>query len=285
MKLISVITPCFNICKDGRLDYFKKMMDSVHNQSYINIEHIVVDGGSTDGTLSILEEYIRKGWITKLVSEKDKGVYEAMNKGIKLSKGNYINIMNTDDYLLDLNYFEKSISKLRKYDFVHADRIIKSRNNKKESIKKGNELNAFFRMPFRHQTMIIKKDVFNDVGLFDENYVIASDYKWVVNMLLSNKKGFYFPRLIICSLDGGVSSNRQKCIEEVSKILFESYGMKYNLSLDECQKIYLRKISFSLLTKIIFKVKNWKIKKSLIYCYFVQINENKNISKDKEATF
>jgi hypothetical protein len=128
-------------------------------------------------------------------------------------------------------------------------------------------------------SMVVKKDVFNELGLFDENYVIASDYKWVINMLLLNKKGFYLPRLIICSLDGGASSNREKCIEEVSEILFESYGKIYDLNLDECQKIYLRKISFSLLIRILFNIKNWKIKKSLIYCYFVQIKENKNISK------
>ncbi len=278
MELISVITPCFNICKDGRLEYFNRMMESVHKQSHTNIEHIIIDGGSTDCTLSILKKYKAKGWITKLISEKDKGIYHAINKGIELSKGAYINIMDTDDYLLDLNYFKTGVQKLKKYDFIHADRIIKSRNNKEDYIKRGNELNAFFRMPFRHQTMIVSKKVFNELGLFDKNYKIASDYKWIINMLLSNKKGYYLPKLVVCSLDGGVSSNRKKCIEEVSQILFESYGKIYGLSLDECKTIYLRKISFGLLMKILFNVKIWKIRKSLIYCYFTQIKESKSIS-------
>lgn len=273
MKLISVVTPCLNIYKNQRHDYFDKMMESIHNQSYKNIEHIIIDGGSDDGTLSVLEKYKKMGWIDCLISEKDNGIYDAINKGIKLSKGEYVNIMNTDDYFLDLNYFEKSIKRLIKfnYDFVHANRIIKSRKNKKDVIKKGNILNTFFRMPLRHQTAIVKKEVFNEVGLFDENYIIASDYKWVIKMIMINKKGYYFNDVVVQSLDEGVSYNRERCIREVSQILFESYGEKYGLTLTECHNIYLKKISFKFLLKIIIKVKDWKIKKSLFYCYITNL--------------
>lgn len=274
MKLISIITPCLNICKDGRLIYFKKMMESIHHQSYKNIEHIIIDGWSTDETLSILKKYKEKGWITKLLSEKDNWVYHAMNKWIKLAKGEYINIMNSDDYFLDLNYFEKSIQKLENYDFIHADKIIKSRKNKKDNIKKGNELNAFFRMPFRHQTIVVRKDIFTKFGLFDENYKIASDYKWILNMLLENQKWYYLSETVLCSLDWWISSDKKKCIEEVSKVLFKSYGKEYHLTLEECKTIYLRKINFKLLIKIIFNIKKWKIKKSLIYCYLIGIRES-----------
>lgn len=273
MELISVITPCLNICKDGRLDFFQKMMESIHNQTYENIEHIIIDGGSTDGTLKILQEYKKRGWITKLISEKDNGIYNAMNKGVKLSYGKYINIMNTDDYFSDLDFFKTAINKIKTFDFIHADRIIKSRDHKKETIKKGNELNAFFRMPFRHQTMIVRKNIFDEIGLFDEHYKIASDYKWVINMLLANKKGYHFPKIFVYSLDGGISSNRNLCIKEVSQVIYEAYGKKHNLTLDECHKIYLRTISLKLLLKILLNVKKWKIKKSLIYCYITQIKE------------
>lgn len=275
MKILSIITPCLNIIKDGREVYFHKMMESVHNQSYKNIEHIVIDGGSNDGTVALLESYKNKGWITKIISEKDTGIYNALNKGIKLAKGSYINIMNTDDYFLDLNFFKKGIEKLEKLsiDFVHADKIIKSKDGKKDAIKKGNKFNSFFRMPFRHQTMIVRKEVFDKVGLFDERYKIASDYKWVMKMILANKKGFRFSQITLCSLDGGISSDRSKCIEEVSIILFETYGNKYKLTLEECKAIYLRKISFKLLFKVLRKVKNWKIKSSLIYCYFLKFKE------------
>ena len=267
--MISVITPSLNICKDGRQDYFDKMMKSVHEQSYKNIEHIVIEGDSTDNTLDILRKYQEKGWINCLVSGKDKGIYNAMNKGLILSKGNYINIMNTDDYLLNETFFEESIHKIEKYqvDFTHADRIIKSRENKSNYTKKGDERVAFFRMPFRHQTMVVRREVFEDLGLFDENYEIASDYKYVLKMLLKGKKGHHISRVSLCSLDGGVSSNREKCIEEVSQILHESYGKDYDLTLKDCKKIYLRKPSLSLFYKILFKIKDKKIRDSLIYGY------------------
>lgn len=270
--MITVVTPCLNIISDGREDFFRKMMDSVHNQSYKDIEHIVVDNGSTDGTEKILEEYQNKGWI-KLIFEDKRGVYPPMNKGVRLSQGKYINIMNTDDYFTDLDYLKKAVEKIEKtgVDFVHADRVIKSREGKIDSIKKGNEKHAFFRMPFRHQTMLVKKEIFNEIGLFDEKYQVCSDYKWIIKMLLVEKKGLYIPNTVVYSLDGGASSNRVKCIEEVTQILFECYGKKYGLSLEDCQKIYLQKFSFKFTTKILLKIKDWRIKKSLIYGFCQKI--------------
>ncbi|MDD5396536.1 MAG: glycosyltransferase family 2 protein [Candidatus Moranbacteria bacterium] len=272
--MISVITPCYNIIKDGREEYFHKMMKSVHEQTYKDIEHIFIDGGSNDGTLEILKKYQDKGWIDKLISEKDTGIYEALNKGIGLARGEFINIMNTDDYFTDKNFFSRSIVEIEKHDvdFTHADKIIKSRKWERDAIKRGDERVAFFRMPFRHQTMIVRKNVFDELGLFDEKYKIASDYKFVLQMLLANKRGHYLPEIHVCSLDGGISSNRQKCIEEVSQVLFECYGKKYHLTAMDCNRIYIRKIPLLLLLKIILLVKNNKIRNSLVYNYLQSLN-------------
>jgi len=272
--MISVITPCLNICSDGREAYFHKMMKSVHEQTYNDIEHIIIDGGSSDVILEVLRQYEEKGWVAKLISEKDSGIYEAINKGIKLARGEYINIMNTDDYFLSKDFFAISISNIEKHevDFTHADKIIKSREGKEDMIKRGDERVAFFRMPFRHQTMIVKKNVFDELGLFDEKYKIASDYKFVLQMLLSNKKGYHIPEIYVCSLDGGISSNREKCIEEVSHVLFECYGDKYHLTTKDCNKIYIRKIPLLLLLKIVLFVKNKKIRNSLVYNYAQSLN-------------
>jgi len=272
--MISIITPCLNICRNKRKDYFDKMMQSIHEQSYNNLEHIIIDGNSEDGTLKILEQYKIRGWINHLVCEKDTGIYQAMNKGIKLARGKYINIMNTDDYFLDGNYFEQAINLLQsgEVDFIHADRITRSKENKPDFIKRGDERVAFFRMPFRHQTMIVKKKVFEDTGLFDEKYKIASDYKFVLKMLLAEKKGYHFNKVVLCSQGGGISSNREKCIEEVSQVLYECYGHKYNLNLKECKDIYLRNISPQLYSKILLNIKDKKIKDSLTYCYMQNID-------------
>lgn len=267
--MISIVTPCFNVIKEGREESFHKMMKSVHQQSFKNIEHIVVDNDSNDGTDKILKTYLEKGWITKLVQENKRGIYPAMNAGLSLVQGEFVNIMNTDDYFSDLGYLGQAVEMFNdgEIDFVHADRLIKSRLGNPDTIKKGNELQAYFRMPFRHQTMLVKKDIFDDVGLFDENYQICADYKWVLQMLLAGKKGYYLPKVVVYSLDGGASSNREKCIEEVTQVLYECYGQKYGLTLDDCQNIYLRKISDELLSKIVSQISNKKIVKSLKYCY------------------
>lgn len=267
--MISVITPCLNVCKDGRADYFVKMMQSVHRQSHHDLEHIVIDGGSTDETLDFLKRYEARGFITRLVSEKGSGIYNAMNKGIGLSRGDFINIMNTDDHFLDDDYFRKCVMILEDdgIDFTHADRVVKSRTGKPDYVKTGDERVAFFRMPFRHQTMIVRRGVFEDVGLFDADYEIAADYKFVLQMLLAGKKGHHIPQTVLCSLDGGTSSNREKCIEEVSRVLYECYGKDSDLSLADCRTIYLRGITPYLYSKILLNVEDQRIVDSLTFCY------------------
>lgn len=267
--MISVITSCLNICEDGRLEYFEKMMESIHNQTWTDLEHIVIDGGSTDGTVEVLEQYQQKEWINHLVSEKDSGLYSATNKGIKVSSGEYIHIMNTDDFFLDLDYFRRSMDVLYGdiFDFTHADRIIKSRNGKPDYVKKGDERVSFFRMPFRHQTMIVRREVFDEVGMFDEQYQIAADYKFVLQMVLAERKGHYFPETVLCSLDGGASSNREKCIQEVSRVIYETYGHQNGLMPNDCRAIYQRKISPELHSKILANIRDKMIIDSLEICY------------------
>ena len=268
-KTISVITPCLNLYKNKRIEYFDKMMRGIHQQTWNNLEHIIIDGASTDGTLDLLHKYQKRGWISCLVSEKDDGIYSAMNKGVSLSKGAFINIMNTDDYFIDKKYFKKCMAVLRdnNIDFTHADRLIKSRKNRPDYIKRGDGRVAFFRMPFRHQTMVVRKTVFDEIGPFDETYKIAADYKFVLKTLLADKKGHHFSQTVLYSLDGGISSNRRKCVKEVSQVLYECYGKKSSLTLNNCRSIYMGKVSPSLYSKILLNIKDKKIIKSLTYQY------------------
>lgn len=272
-KILSVITPSLNIFKNKRERWFHGMMKSVHGQTYENIEHIFIDGGSDDGTLEVLNSYKKEGWIDSLVSEKDSGIYSALNKGLRLASGQYINIMNTDDYFLDIGYYKKALWAIKKFnvDFVHANKTIKPTDEGSGFVKKGNELYSFFRMPFLHQTMVIKKELFDEIGFFDEKYKIAADYKWVIKMILADKKGFHIKENVLYSMAGGVSSDRQKCIEEVSRVIFESYGEGLGFSLEDCRKIYLRKFSLKLFLKDLFLIRNPKIRKSLLYKDFLAL--------------
>lgn len=95
--LVTVITATYNLIENKRAKFIIQCLESVHNQHYSNIEHIVIDGASNDGTLSLLREYESQGWI-KLFSEPDAGIYDAMNKGILKASGKYISILNSDDF-------------------------------------------------------------------------------------------------------------------------------------------------------------------------------------------
>jgi glycosyltransferase involved in cell wall biosynthesis len=276
--MISIITPCKDIVKQGREPFFHKMMSTLKAQTYKNWEHILVDGGSKDGTVEICKKYQEEGLIDQFISEPDDNLHQALNKGLKYAKGEYIYIMNSDNYFAINNFFDRSLEAFRdnEIDYTHADRIIVKRNGGPSTIKKGDERVAFFRMPFRWQTMLIKKSVYDEIGAFDEKYFIASDYKFMMQMILSGKKGFYFPENFIYTLDGGITQDRQKCIDEVSSVLYEVYGKRYNLTLEECRKTYLRTISPTLYRKILSNISNEKIKQSLKYCY-----ENLNEYKSK----
>lgn len=269
LNMISVITPAKNIISEGREPFFRKMMETLYSQAYKDFEHIVVDSDSKDGTAELLKEYQKLGQIDRLISEPDNNVHEAMNKGLKIAKGEYIHVMNTDNYFAISDFFEKSLAAIEKYkvDYTHADRIIVSRSNGSASVKRGDERGAFFRMPFRYQTMLIKRQVYDEIGPFDEKYKIAADFKFMMQMILLGKKGYYFPENFIYSLDGGITSDRELVIKEVAQVLYEVYGQRYELTMDDCRNIYLRKISPELYSKIFRNIVDERIKSSLLYCY------------------
>src|SRR3989344_898640 len=267
MPTISIITPCKNIISEGRSTFFCTMMAKLRSQTFQDFELIIIDGGSKDGTDSLLHDYTSQ--IDLLISEPDKNLHEAINKGLKHARGEFIYVMNSDDYFADNQFFERSLSAIRTHnvDFTHGDRIIVKRDGSLSDVKKGDERVAFFRMPFRWQTMLIKKAVYDEIGPFDERFIIASDYKFMMQMLLAGKRGHYFAQSCIYSLDGGITSDRERCISEVSEVLYDVYGKKYDLSLDDCRQIYTRRISPTLFEKIKENVSNKLILDSLTYCY------------------
>ena len=145
---ISIVTVCYNAEKD-----IEKTIHSVINQTYDNIEYIVIDGGSNDGTLSMINKYASK--IDKIISEPDKGIYDAMNKGITLAKGDWINFMNAGD-----SYVDADVLKLVSDNINNNCDIIYGVKNIEEEFayyyvkaKPIEMLNT--EMPFCHQTVFL----------------------------------------------------------------------------------------------------------------------------------
>lgn len=154
--LITVVTVVYNA-----VDVIEKTINSVLNQTYANIEYIIVDGNSTDGTIDIIKKYEDK--ISYWVSERDNGIYDAMNKGIRLAKGEWLNFMNAGDVFFDANSIENAISELQKdsdADVIYSDTILDF-NSGSMIFKSSHEKRKFI-----HQSILYKKNLHDAVGFY-----------------------------------------------------------------------------------------------------------------------
>lgn len=208
MKKISVITVNYNN-KKGLI----KTINSVIQQNYTNIEYIIIDGGSSDGSLNIIKESSK---IAYWISEKDKGIYDAMNKGIKKSTGDYILFLNSGDYFCNTNVLS-SIFKNKNYnEDIIIGRQLYINNNKKSISPKlhYSEVNItfFLSSTLPHQATFIKRNLFDKIGLYDISYKVSADWVFWIRAIVENKCNFTIINKSISYMEeGGVSSDISKC--------------------------------------------------------------------------
>tara|TARA_R110002095_G_scaffold161072_3_gene139585 strand:- start:924 stop:1703 length:780 start_codon:yes stop_codon:yes gene_type:complete len=174
MIKLSIITVNYN-----NVLGLKRTIKSVQNQTYSNFEHIIIDGNSTDGSKELIEA--NKQHFSYWVSEPDKGIYHAMNKGIKVAKGDYLFFLNSGDHFNDSHALNKVYSHLKDLDIVYFD--INVIGEHETSIKKcPKELTFKFLhqdLP-AHQATFIKKSLFEQLGYYDESLKIVSDWKFLI---------------------------------------------------------------------------------------------------------
>lgn len=225
---VTVITVVKNAVKEGRKKFFRQCIESVHNQYYQNIEHLIVDGKSTDGTLGLLRKYKELGWID-YISEEDSGIYEAMNKGIRKAKGDYIVFLNTDDYFHNPEAVKESIFSLINSgaDFSFASNRLLKENGVCNMIRRPEMGSVIVQMPFCHQTMFVKKSVLLKEGLFNENYKSSADYDLVLRLVLKGYKYVEVETDIVTYRNGGMSESQQMRSDmekyEIFKRLYKPY--------------------------------------------------------------
>ncbi len=227
---VSIITVCYNSEKT-----IEDTIKSVVNQSYPNIEYILIDGVSSDNTLTIINKY--KKQITKVVSEKDNGIYDAINKGISLATGDIIANLNSDDFYIDNNVIADVVATFEKektdtlyadlyyIDAVDTNKIV--RYWKSKPYKEGLFLKGW--MP-PHPTFFVKKEVYQKHGLFDLQFKSAADYEIMLRFIHRyNVSISYLPRVIVKMRVGGMSNssikNRLKANQEDRKA-WEVNGLK-----------------------------------------------------------
>lgn len=230
---ISVITPTFNSEKT-----IAKNVESILKQSHKNFEHIIIDNLSTDKTLEIVRKlYNDLPPNLRIISEKDSGISEAFNKGINISSGEIITILNSDDYYYSENIFEVVTNVLSKSQYLvyHGDVLF---NDPKYGsyLRKPFSLNTLNTMPLNHPTMFVKKEVYSSIGLFDISYRYSMDFEFYCRMYKHypdlNKKLFYFSKnpLVVMSSGGDSWTNEKQSILEVKRAV-KKYGLiNFNLS-------------------------------------------------------
>lgn len=209
--MISIITLTYN-----NYDELIKTLNSIPIISLI--ESVVINGGDCEKTKLFLKTYHGKS-----ISEKDEGISDAFNKGIKLANGEYIMFLNSGDVLIDVRYPElavKLFDEEKNISFVHSNLIL-SYDLKSELLMKPTFSNLGRGMPYLHPTMIVRKELFNKVGLFDKTIRIAMDYDWVVRLEKNKIKGHYVENSLVVKMDGSGKSIKEegKAIKECYKIL------------------------------------------------------------------
>ena len=215
--LVSITTIVLN-----RKETLPQTIMSVLNQSYPNIEYIVVDGASTDGTLEIIKQFDDK--IDLWISEPDRGSSDAANKAISLARGNMVFWLSSDDWI-DPDFIELAVKAILSSgaDFVFGNMamykdekffsVVKGEKDYAKSLMSGNPR-------FNFPSMLINRACYQKIGLLDETYKISNDYEWTLRLHLAGGNGFYESRLIVHRRIGGIADQHPfRSILERLKIL------------------------------------------------------------------
>jgi len=207
---ISIITVSHN-----SVATIEDTIKSVINQNYPDWEYVIIDGGSTDGTLEIIKKYQDK--ITKIISEPDQGIYDAMNKGIKLATGDIVGIINSDDFYINENVLSKVVFEFSYDDIgaVYGD-IVLVDNIKTDKIVRfwkagdynSNKLSSGWIPP--HPAFFVRKSVYDRLGMFNLKFRIAADYELMLRFLKNGVRIKYLPETLVKMRVGGESGRSFK---------------------------------------------------------------------------
>lgn len=260
MPKLSIITINYN-----NLEGLKKTIESVFSQTCKEFEYLVIDGGSTDGSVAYIES--KSDAIDYWISEPDKGIYNAMNKGIELATGEYILFINSGDHLFNNKAVKSAEQYLQSYDVIYFNLQIISEDNrfKIHSLPDKLKFSDFFIDSWPHPSTFTKRELFYKVGLYDEDLKIFSDWKFMILALFKYQCSYLKVDEILSTFYlGGISSHTDLFGErkQVLKEFFNGYVLDY-------EELYFnRKIVNTNRFKMLQEIERTKVGKKLVSLLF-----------------
>lgn len=261
--LLNVVTVVYNGEKT-----IEKTIKSVLEQTYDHIKYYVVDGQSTDNTLTIIKKY--ESQIERWISEKDRGIYDAMNKAIKLieDENSYIIFLNSDDYFYDKDVIKNAVSKFANHDFIYGK--VYYRDLVSEFGTSLGKREDYYTLPLgmiQHQATFTKKALFTKYGYFDLTFRIASDYDFALKIFSNDVKTQFIDNIISTMAMGGISSSLAlKTFEEKIISLKRYYkGPLLIKSILKIRFIERPRYFFSLVFKQFHIMQYWRSLKKFFY--------------------
>jgi glycosyltransferase involved in cell wall biosynthesis len=266
MPKLSIITINYN-----NLVGLKRTVESVVNQTWQEFEYLIIDGGSTDGSA----EYIKSQseHIDYWVSEPDKGIYNAINKGIAKAKGEYLLFLNSGDYFTNLNILEDNYIHLAEKDIIYFDINVETENS--FFVKKCPEqltFSFFFTDTLPHQSTFIKRNLFEKHGYYDEDFEIIADWKFFVLGIILNDWTYKKINVTLSNYGfGGISSRVDFSNEKA--LVFEKYFSKYFTDYhefleDRRELIDARSFLKSNRAKMLLEIEKSRIGRKLVSFFF-----------------
>ncbi|PXY45709.1 glycosyltransferase family 2 protein [Flavobacterium hydrophilum] len=237
---VSVITVCYN-----RKATIEQSIKSVLDQDYPDIEYIIVDGNSSDGTQEIIRPYLDK--IAKYISEPDKGMYDAINKGLGLATGDIVGLMHSDDVFYDTAVVSKIVEKFKNnsnIDAIYGDGIYVTNDEEQKIVR--NRIGGDYDykrlksgwLPL-HPTVYIKKSVIDKYGNYNLDFKIASDTEFLLRYLFKHKISIaYLNAYIVKMRMGGLSTNYKRAFE----VLREDYKIYKFHQLSGARAVFQKKM-------------------------------------------
>ena len=229
--LVTVITPTNNLLQNNNADAFNLLVQLLDMQTYPNIEHIIMDNDSTDGTIEFLKDYKNQGYL-KFFSEKDTGKFNAYNKGIMHAKGKYITFLSCDDFIHDITsiYDIVNLMEANNADFTFAPAYCRHPEGFVFLFAPAMH-SAFQVMPCARQAMFFKKSMLDKENYFDEKFKLLADFDLIIRIIMKGYKPAYFDTTYVTYKFGEkITQTKDKAEKEIKAIYNKNYKTLYPLN-------------------------------------------------------